>query len=151
MQACCFAAKQFRFELGWLGLHMRHLAMPVTEYEAIPCFIAAAGAPAEDGPLPEVQLSQLSIDNEDDSLISSADPAACDFLLVALAFQEQQKSTRNSLELQLEDPVVTVAVGANSCSGQQQGDAGSCKAAVADVKGSAGVTAAGCPATPEAK
>jgi Ni,Fe-hydrogenase III small subunit len=110
-----------------------------------------AGATAEDGPLPELQLSQLSIDNEDDSLISSADPAACDFLLVALAFQEQQKSVRQSLELQLEDPVVTVAVGANSSNGQQQVDAGSCKAGVAEGKVAAVAAVAGCTATSEAK
>jgi hypothetical protein len=112
--------------------------------------IAAAGATAEDGPLPEVQLSQLSIDNEDDSLISSADPAACDFLLVALAFQEQQKSLRQSLELQLEDPVVTVAVGTNSSNGQQ-GECGSCKADVAEGKAAAVAAVAGCTATSEAK
>lgn len=91
----------------------------------------AAGAPCEDGPLPEVQLSQLSIDNEDNTLISSTDPAACDFLLVALAFQEQQNSLRKSLELQLEDPVVTVAVGSNNGTAVQQDQAGSSKAAAA--------------------
>lgn len=90
-----------------------------------------AGAPCEDGPLPEVQLSQLSIDNEDDTLISSTDPAACDFLLVALAFQEQQNSLRKSLELQLEDPVVTVAVGSNNGTAVQHDQAGSSKAAAA--------------------
>jgi Ni,Fe-hydrogenase III small subunit len=116
-----------------------------------PLNFTAAGATAEDGPLPEVQLSQVSIDNEDDSLISSADPAACDFLLVALAFQEQQKSVRPSLELQLEDPVVTVAVGANSSNGQQQVDAGSCKAGVAEGKVAAVAAVAGCTAMSEAK
>jgi hypothetical protein len=90
-----------------------------------------------------VQLSQLSIDNDDDTLISSTDPAACDFLLVALAFQEQQNSLRKSLELQLEDPVVTVAVGANSSStAEQQSQAGSSKAAAAaGVAAAAGSTA----------
>lgn len=83
-----------------------------------------AGASCEDSPLPEVQLSQLSIDNEDDTLISSADPAACDFLLVALAFQEQQSSLRKSMELQLEDPVVTVAVGTSSSSNSSSGQLG---------------------------
>lgn len=83
-----------------------------------------AGASCEDSPLPEVQLSQLSIDNEDDTLISSADPAACDFLLVALDFQEQQSSLRKSVELQLEDPVVTVAVGTSSSSNSSSGQLG---------------------------
>lgn len=105
----------------------------------------------EDGPSPEVQLPQLSINNEDDSLISSADPAACDFLLVALAFQEQRSSLRPSLELTLDDPVVTVAVGANITNEQQQDSAGSCKAATAQGKVAAGAAAAGCSATPKAK
>ncbi|KAF6252507.1 hypothetical protein COO60DRAFT_518694 [Scenedesmus sp. NREL 46B-D3] len=106
-----------------------------------------AGAPSEDCPLPEAQLSQLSIANEDDTLFSSADPAACDFLLVALAFQEQQNSLRTSLDLQLEDSIVTVAVGTHSRTGQQQDDFGSSNATAAAGKATAGAAVAGCAAT----
>lgn len=79
------------------------------------------GVPA-DAPLPEIlpEATQHSINNEDDTIISSADPAACDFLLAALTFHEQQSVKASLQDSPHDDPVVLVAVSASSKAGSDK-------------------------------
>lgn len=71
-------------------------------------------------PQPEVAPeSAHSIDNMDDSVVTCSDPAACDFLLAALMFQEQKSIVKQqSLKRDvLQDKLTDLTVEDTSCSG----------------------------------
>lgn len=77
-------------------------------------------------PLPETATeTALSYENEDDAVITSADPAACDFLLAAIMFQEQQsiKQQQSGQQRILQTVLVTSAgssiQNSSRCAGSQ--------------------------------